>query len=601
MANHASHAALPYPVKGARYTVLIPYLDADGDPTDPTTPDTEISKDDGAAADTAEEVSSPKNSVGMLTLSGAEMDCSVASLAAKAASGPKTTLMTLYPRTLPKISNGTLSAGSAGGGTLGTVLGYDIRGAIIKTTGGTGGGGTGGANNQARLIDTYNVGTGAFTVVPNWETTPSTDTTYDILFTEMCAIAALANIQSFGGVAGTFSSGRPEANATHWGGTAVASANVRADLRQILGTTFTEGASGRIASAFETLLNVASPVLTAASVNQTGDAYARIGAPVGASLSADIQALAALVDTEVAAILAAVDTEVAQALTDLATLLSRFTATRAGYLDNLSGGAVALASQVTSIQNNTRGAFIVPEVLERPDSGTAVFEIHLYLYDDVGNMEAPDSAPTLTLVNQAGTDLSARLDSTTMALVATGHYKAVYTSSSAHTLEQLIFEASAVEGGATRTYGRVCQLVDTTAVDFTSSDRSMVTAVYNKMPSKPYLAGTGNSDGDIDMAEATGNFPGSVASALALGTQAKADVNAEVHDVINVDAKTDPTAVPAADASLGDKLNYLAAWRINPGDQTATTQRLRNRANSATIATAALADDTTTFTKGLDS
>jgi len=37
MANHFSHAALPYPIKGARYTVEVPYLDSDGDPLDPAT------------------------------------------------------------------------------------------------------------------------------------------------------------------------------------------------------------------------------------------------------------------------------------------------------------------------------------------------------------------------------------------------------------------------------------------------------------------------------------------------------------------------------------------------------------------------------------
>jgi hypothetical protein len=194
MANHASHAALPYPIKNARYTVLIPYLDADGDPTDPTTPDTEVSKDDGSAADCAEEVSSPKNSVGMLTLTGAETNCSCISLAGKAASGPKTTLGTLYPKVLAIVGSGTLSAGSSGGGTLGTLLAYDVTGCFIRTTGGTGGGGTGGANNQARKIITYNTSTGAFTVEPNWETTPSTDTTYDVLLPEGVTLGMLKTV-----------------------------------------------------------------------------------------------------------------------------------------------------------------------------------------------------------------------------------------------------------------------------------------------------------------------------------------------------------------------------------------------------------------------
>jgi hypothetical protein len=56
----------------------------------------------------------------------------------------------------------------------------------------------------------------------------------------------------------------------------------------IIATALTEGASGRAAGAFSTFLNVASPVLTTASINQTGDGYARLGAPSGASVSADI-------------------------------------------------------------------------------------------------------------------------------------------------------------------------------------------------------------------------------------------------------------------------------------------------------------------------
>jgi len=69
---------------------------------------------------------------------------------------------------------------------------------------------------------------------------------------------------------------------------------VKSNLAQILGTALTETA-GQIAAAFKKLFDVASPVLTAVSVNQTGDSYARLGAPAGASVSADIAA--AKVDT----------------------------------------------------------------------------------------------------------------------------------------------------------------------------------------------------------------------------------------------------------------------------------------------------------------
>jgi hypothetical protein len=207
MANSASHAALPYPVKGCRYTLAVPYLDADGDPTDPTTPDTEVSKDGGTFADCAEEVTTitGSNGAGFLTLTGAETDCSLLVLAAKVASGPKATLATLVPRVLPTIASGTAQAGANGTITLASgasaVDDYFV-GCIVKTTGGTGGGGTGGANNQARVITDYVGSTKVATVVPNWETNPANDTTYEILLTET-AYLLLANAVQIGGTTQT--------------------------------------------------------------------------------------------------------------------------------------------------------------------------------------------------------------------------------------------------------------------------------------------------------------------------------------------------------------------------------------------------------------
>lgn len=89
-----------------------------------------------------------------------------------------------------------------------------------------------------------------------------------------------------------------------------------------------------------------------------------------------------------------------------------------------------------------------------------------------------------------------------------------------------------------------------------------------------------------------GNVVGSVGS---LAAQAKADVNAEVNDVLNVDTKAEETGVPAANAPIGQKLNYLFAWRRNRKTQTSTTMTLRNDANDADIATSAVSDDGTTL------
>lgn len=198
MANHASHGSLPYPIKNARFSLLVAYVDADGVPTLPNTPDTEISKDGAAAADCAEEASPVTGMDGMalLTLTGAETNCSLVALQGKVASGPKAPLLRLSPRVLAIVGSGTLSAGSAGGGTLGTVLAYDLTGCFVRTTGGTGGGGVGGADNQARKILTYDRGTGAFTVAPDWETTPDATTTYDVLLPEGVSLGMLKALGS---------------------------------------------------------------------------------------------------------------------------------------------------------------------------------------------------------------------------------------------------------------------------------------------------------------------------------------------------------------------------------------------------------------------
>lgn len=190
MSNAISHAALPYPIKGARFTTLVPYLDADGDPTDPTTPDTEVSKDGGAFADCTEEVTtiSGSNGTGYLTLTGDELNASLVALCAKVASGPKATLLTLHPRVLPVVRSGTAQAGAAGTITLdssASPIDDYYNGCIVRTTGGTGGaGGSGSLNNQARVITDYSGSTKVATINPNWETNPSSDTTFEVLQTE---------------------------------------------------------------------------------------------------------------------------------------------------------------------------------------------------------------------------------------------------------------------------------------------------------------------------------------------------------------------------------------------------------------------------------
>lgn len=58
------------------------------------------------------------------------------------------------------------------------------------------------------------------------------------------------------------------------------------------------------------------------------------------------------------------------------------------------------------------------------------------------------------------------------------------------------------------------------------------------------------------------------------------------------------TSVPAANAPIWKKINWMFAKTRNKMTQTATTQTLRNDADSATIGASTVSDDGTTFTRG---
>jgi len=76
-----------------------------------------------------------------------------------------------------------------------------------------------------------------------------------------------------------------------------------------------------------------------------------------------------------------------------------------------------------------------------------------------------------------------------------------------------------------------------------------------------------------------------------------ANVNTEVLDVLTVDTFAEPSSVPAATASLANKINFLAAMIRNKHITTASTDVVRNDGDSAAIATAAISDDGSTFTR----
>lgn len=90
-----------------------------------------------------------------------------------------------------------------------------------------------------------------------------------------------------------------------------------------------------------------------------------------------------------------------------------------------------------------------------------------------------------------------------------------------------------------------------------------------------------------------------------LGSAAEApislsDINAEVVDVIATDARTEPTTVPAANAPLSDKINFIFMLSRNKivEDSASETQTLYADDGTTPIAVATVEDAGTTTTRG---
>ena len=77
-----------------------------------------------------------------------------------------------------------------------------------------------------------------------------------------------------------------------------------------------------------------------------------------------------------------------------------------------------------------------------------------------------------------------------------------------------------------------------------------------------------------------------------------AQVRAEVVAALITDLYAESAGVPAATASIKDKLNWIATVMRNKATQTATTKTIRNDGDSGDIASATISDDAVTFTRG---
>jgi hypothetical protein len=161
-------------------------------------------------------------------------------------------------------------------------------------------------------------------------------------------------------------SGIPAATPGANGGlpTCDASNNVRANLVAVLATALTETTGGNLAAAVKKLFDVATPVLTAASVNQGGDNFARIGVN-GAGLTNLGDTRLANLDAAVSGIVAGVFGATADGvtLTRILTALLAFTNGKVTITDNGNSTSTATflkrdgtTPAFTATYNQTTGA-----------------------------------------------------------------------------------------------------------------------------------------------------------------------------------------------------------------------------------------------------
>lgn len=174
---------------------------------------------------------------------------------------------------------------------------------------------------------------------------------------------------------------------------------------------------------------------TEATVANTDDIDSRLGAPAGASVSADIASVKS--DT------AAIKVDLESGASSLATILSA----------------------VNAIANGAGFAMPVPATLIKPSSGSNSYRLPLTIYNSKNVLIDPDTnAITVTLVNQSGADRSSYLtgvSGTSAPAVrdSLGQYHIDVAIPSTASQEELIFGFAYAVGGAATARKAVSEIV----------------------------------------------------------------------------------------------------------------------------------------------
>lgn len=136
-------------------------------------------------------------------------------------------------------------------------------------------------------------------------------------------------------------------------------------------------------------------------------------------------------------------------------------------------------------------------------------------------------------------------------------------------------------------------------IDSAALAASAITAIQSGLATSAALA-TAQADLDDIQTRLPAALVGGLMASISqqLGTTAQSQVNAEVLDVLAVDLFAELNAVPAASASLKDKIGFLFMLARNKVTQDATTFRLFADNQTTQVASAAVSDAGSVFTRG---
>lgn len=141
--------------------------------------------------------------------------------------------------------------------------------------------------------------------------------------------------------------------------------------------------------------------------------------------------------------------------------------------------------------------------------------------------------------------------------------------------------------------------VDTEVAAIKAKTDSLTFTVAGQVDANTLLIEGGDATNQIRDAVLTDatRFAGASIDAAISSRATPAQVNTEVVDVLTVDTFAESAGVPAATASIKDKIAWLATLARNKITQTATTQVLRNDGDSGNVGSAPVSDDGTTATR----